>query len=332
MKRLAITSIYAAMSIFLFAACNNDNNDVINNGTQNPEADVYIAGNNGETAVLWKNGQATTFPYLGALDVAVSGNEVYLLGLRYEGTNTSPFYYYWKKEQPETPTSLGGGGNAISVSGSDVYVGGGSELFNRSPINPCYWKNGQEIDLPNAAGLGTVTDIAVSGNGDVYMAGLYYGPNGVAVYWKNEELVVLGSVDPGGKVAIAVSGNDVYVCGTVVDDSGQREAVYWKNGQMVELAQNAYTTGIAVSGNDVYVCGSSSDEAVYWKNGKQITLEQNNVPTTGIAVHGNDVYVCGYTGSNSPGTYDPNKYTAVYWKNGEKVELGTGMAYAIVVK
>ena len=325
MKSIAITTIYAAMSILLFAACNDDNDDVINGGTHNTPANVYIAGVSNGTATLWNNGQSTTFPdYTSATDIAVLGNDVYLLGSK------DSQYCYWKEGQPETPTIVKGVGNTIAVSGNDVYMGGddGDKI-------PCYWRNGQKTNLPMFIGSlfsATVMDIAVSESGDVYMAGWYLfgGDSGwVAAYWKNGDLFIFSQnnrqIDE-ASIAIAISGNDVYVCGTTTSPDSGREAVYWKNGQQVVLAQNAHTAGIAVSGKDVYVCGSNSDGgAVYWKNGKQITLTQN-ATATGIAIYSNDVYVCGYTNAGS------GISTAVYWKNGEQIELGQGVANAIAVK
>jgi len=346
-KAIALTSIVLSLTfVTVIVSCNNDDdNNSSNNDTPQTSGNVYIAGNNGETAVLWSNGEATTFPYETAYGVAVSGNEVYVVGSR------DNQYCYWKAGQPETPTILEGqttgsspllppyavsSKGAIAVSGSDVYAG--------STPSGYYWKDGQRVSLPDG---GYVAGITVSGN-DVYMAG--YDNNGAeAVYWKNGQKVVLAGNTNAltGCVAtgIAVSGNDVYACGSLSNpyvDTNVPEyctAVYWKNGQRITLSSQsvAYTTGIAVHGSDVYVCGNllpttnMMQTAVYWKNGQQITLAQNdittgiNAVTTGIAVFGNDVYVCG-TISNSDGS------TAVYWKNGRKVELGTGAANAITIQ
>ena len=361
MKRLAIISIYAVMSIFLSAVCTDY--DKYDNGSQ-PQTNVYIAGDidNGDnfTAVLWKNGKPTTFPdYSSVIDIAVSENDVYLLG----GTNS--VYCYWKMEQPQTPTLLeGGNGHAIAVSSNgDVYVGGEQRAGDNDPLLPCYWKNGQKVslsvDYPYELRGGEVEDIAISGDNVYIVGGLFGSSNELhssAVYWKNGQQITLAH-NQGYPSSIAVSGNDVYVCNGgsdgsgIIEEDGNAFAVYWENGRQITLTQHRdgyddyIPSGIAVYGSDVYVCGyffrpmiynysgsgsgSTTGEtvrwkAVYWKNGQLITLAQNAV-ATGIAVHGNDVYVCGYMYSGS-GTL------AVYWKNGKQVVLGQGVANAIVIK
>jgi hypothetical protein len=127
----------------------------------------------------------------------------------------------------------------------------------------------------------------------------------------------------------------VYITGS----DGHR-AVYWKNGERVELPQNAGADGfanafdIAIAGDDVYIAGYDSPAgpkayAVYWKNGTRTVL-----PTTGkeaaahaIAVVGSDVYVAGTDGEHVP--------IPVYWKNGKRFELpitgDRGKANAITV-
>ena len=355
---IALTSIVLSLTfVTVFVSCNDDDNNSSNDGTPQTSGNVYIAGSNGESAVLWSNGQGTIFPYETAYGVAVSGNEVYVIGSR------DNQYCYWKAGQPETPIILeehSSGpslpptlalpfmgntfptplyGNAIAISGSDVYAG------NTSTSSGYYWKNGQRVSLPDE---GYTTGITVSGN-DVYMAG-YTGTDGAydAVYWKNGQKVVLAN--NASSTGIVVSGNDVYVCGFTITGGSRANAVYWKNGQQITLSAQdvpeqsayasagSYATGIAVHGNDVYVCGNfvpTSNlwpSAVYWKNGQQIILAavddssgMMGAMTRGIAVSGNDVYVCGTT-------YSSGTSTAVYWKNGHKVELGTGVANAITIQ
>jgi len=352
---IALTSLVLSMMfVTLLVSCNNDDDDATGGGDtqQSSQGNVYVVGYTGDadakTAVLWNNGQTTTFPYIEAYSVAVSGNDVYVTG------NKDYQSCYWKVGQPETPTLLNGSfiprrdygysGNSIAISGNDVYVGGSDE----STQHPVYWKNGQKVSLPfdntpldTNNEYGWVTGIAVSGN-DVYATGGTMGYTdvfGKAVYWKNGEQFILPKNENYPTYAteaegIAVSGSDVYVCGSqsVPDDEVRGVAVYWKNGRQITLSTVASEAfGIAVSGNDVYVCGYAMAypsyllSAVYWKNGQLITLAQN-AEAVGIIVSGNDVYVCGNVYD------DDDNSTAVYWKNGKQIELGTGEASGIAIK
>jgi len=117
---------------------------------------------------------------------------------------------------------------------------------------------------------------------------------------------------------------DIYVAGNVIDQKAI--AVYWKNGEMIELTgdwaqPDAYAKAIKVVGQDVYVAGEQMDgqqnfKAVIWKNGIATNL---NTPTgesarvTCMAVDNHDVYVGGILQRN-------NQTVAVYWKNNEPVK------------
>jgi len=93
----------------------------------------------------------------------VSDKDVYLVG------NSSDYYgntaTYWKNGlrvqlAPDNPYSSFG--NAVYVSGSDVYVGG---LMGDS--GPAYWKNGVQVSLPGPNKYPGVTSLFVNGD-DVY--------------------------------------------------------------------------------------------------------------------------------------------------------------------
>lgn len=123
--------------------------------------------------------------------------------------------------------------------------------------------------------------------------------------------------------AIAVSGSDVYVAGTV-SNSTSDSAAFWVNGKVTTLSPpsgmaNSVASAIAVSGGNVYVAGSATSSAgigtaILWVNGTATTLLPPsgivNCSAAAIAVSGGDVYVAGAAWNND---IDER---ATYWVNG----------------
>lgn len=226
----------------------------------------------------------------------------------------------------------------------DVYVAG--YVADLSAGIPAFWKNGRLKFIDSAhynftpdyglQGAGAVS-IAVSGN-DVYAAGyeIYQSPYRGDVYngisWKNGMLAdMTGGLTPIYLASIIKSGTDIYVAG-----GGNGVAVFWKNGNAVELNSGggpsvswASVTSMAVSGTDVYVAGyeekyGSYYVAKYWKNGNPVILSDGtkNTFATSIAVSGNDVYVAGNEEEVN------GMSVAKYWKNENPVNLNDGSTYA----
>jgi hypothetical protein len=106
-------------------------------------------------------------------------------------------------------------------------------------------------------------------------------------------------------------GPGVYVSGTQRKADGIGQAVYWKNGSLVELSKNieSSVTNIVVSGNDVYVAGKTGSAVGYWKNGIFDSLGPDINTYVQIAVYGTDVYLSSYSING------PTHFCGVY-KNG----------------
>jgi len=313
------------------------------------DTDVYISGGlltidtsidaQGYTAAYWKNGVPTTLqdsaPAARSYGIAVSGGNVLVAGTEsynephmfvpYSGS--APFMSYTKygaiamswangtqsyvsspyaysyDENDTGETILPDYVSGIAVSGSDIYLAGGVTSFSVGLSSSMhftgYWKNGVFVDLPNKF-TGTIPTDSTG----------YFAP----------------------KVnAIAVSGSDVYACGTEITELGETGDIYnliyrataWNNGVITYLgATSDYSQayGVYVSGSDVYVAGvlapgGSNSHAVYWKNGTAVAVD-NTVGSSAqsIFVAGNNIYVAGYSGGQT-----------VYWRNGKAYSLNKSL-------
>lgn len=230
--------------------------------------------------------------FASAKDIYVTDGDVYVGGIKNESSYVTSIVY-WKNGALVTVASgaLGStGGGSIAVKGNDVYIAG---MLDGDLM---YWKNGASVTL--AGGPGEVTDIAVAGNGDVYVSGYTFGSPDVAQYWKNGEKVTLGTGERASQAnAIFIENGDVYVAGweTVPRSSGSgtvRIARYWKNGEAVDLTDgthHAEANGIFVLDGKVYTTGVESMDrrsATYWINGEAVRLshEDNNGYASDIVV------------------------------------------------
>jgi hypothetical protein len=163
---------------------------------------------------------------------------------------------------------------------------------------------------------------------DVYTAGSFNtGTAYVPAYWKNGNLVKLAETQ-GDADVIAVDGEDVYVIGSLDDNSNKKRL--WKNGVMTDFSDGTngtYIYSLRILNGDIYAVGMLStlngDDATYWKNGIPHTI------TTGldsraydIAIVGNDIYVVGFQ-------YNENGMSvATFWKNDVGTPLTDGTTYA----
>lgn len=200
--------------------------------------DVYTAGHfyspglSKHYAVTFKNNQPQILTdgnqQAEALGIAVAGSDVYVAG--YYGTETR----LWKNGTMETLAGASGyRGIAVTTKGSDVYVLGYSYSL---PLKIRVWKNGVPTDIISGTGDAFGKSIAVSDNGDIYVAG-YEVLNGKAAarLWKNGTPATLNDGTKNAFAnAVAVKGNDVYVAGSERDANNSLEyARVWKNGTVV---------------------------------------------------------------------------------------------------
>lgn len=256
-----------------------------------------------------------------ALNTPLKAQSTPGLYLTYLGNDGGPnFVNYWKNGQVIKLSDGKTFAEALDivVSGDDVYVSG---YVNNSASEPVamYWKNDKAIILSDGKTYSKALALAVSGS-DVHLIG---NIGSTAVYWKNRVATKMGKDIT--LTDIFVAGQDVYISGYQVDENGDYQATYWKNGKAVKLASanpGAEANGIAVSGTNVYVAGKAKDKegieiAVYWKNGKE-TLLANGTSAQAISLSGNDVYIAGFERNAELINI------MVSWKNGQPSRLTDG--------
>ncbi len=370
----------------LLASCKKESHGSVSHPLPTP--DIVVLGTEGNTALYWKNGspskldsQATLSYGFNSSSLAVSDGLVYISGARpyFNGLIQAGMPLYWLNGMANTlPDSSGNAfGNAIFVSGTDVYVAGTTgypDTSHASYTTPnadypqngekaTIWKNGMPQSLPGYGVVGLVdsgkyavrtyedyvNSIFVSGT-DVYVSGGSLWQPAHAGYWKNGVRVDLtgalsyaaanGSSGFPTTSSIFVSGGDVYIAGYEATSLATTLAIYWKNGTPFYLNTDSiggsYAASVFVSGSDVYIAGwqniNNYSRATVWKNGVATTLTSGTTSSTAYSVYvsGSDVFVAGTK------WVAPGHYTAVYWKNGIPVTLTDGsinaIAYSIQVK
>ncbi len=263
------------------------------------EKNVYVLTLEGRTTgdfyTIYKNGtqlyefrQDTTV----ISKIAVSGNDIYIAGSRYQ--NSLPYYRasVWKngvlhfRDNSILETLASG----IALNGSAVIVCGREANISSGVVAGRYWVNGTATTVPDSYELYSV---ATSGS-DIYTAGVIPGSNQPA-YWKNTSRTMLQSAGQVGFTSeILVAGTDVYVAG-YESVSSRYQPRLWKNGEYQTLAntynQGGQAFGLFIDGTDVYVAGqlrhtqgAGNQVAVIWKNGVMKQLGSFTASSEAIGV------------------------------------------------
>jgi len=201
-------------------------------------------------------------------------------------------------------------------SDATVYVSGytGTQGLGQG----AYWTNDS---LHLAPGITQYTGVAFA-NSNLYLL------DDIG-YWINGSYTALPYVINTFTKSIVVNGSDIYIVGnnSTSNSTATAAAIYWKNGQEVDLTQNisnvtnAFTTSLFVAGTDVYTAGYlgvnyGNGQGVYWKNDSLVYLPDCYIPVA-IGVAGNTVYVAGQSLTHG----------IAYWVNGQETLLSGIPAY-----
>jgi hypothetical protein len=210
---------------------------------------IYIGGQDNGKPCYWLNGQNNSLGnYRGGVnDISVKNGVVYAVG--YRDKPPGIVGCYWKDGVAEDLPGLRPFGDAIFVEDQVIYIVGYSEDNSSYPF-ACYWKNGAQLSLdvptlhPNQ--ISEATDIYIH-DGDVYIAGFYWGNSDgynywQMCYWKNGERTDLMPHVPVGSKRPVIIANDsaTYIAA---------DTLLWIAGVRAELLYDpaSFITAISVN-------------------------------------------------------------------------------------
>ena len=213
--------------------------------------------------------------------LAVSGSDLYVGGdfIQAGGVPANNVARWNGSSWVSLGTGSGNGGNGVSgnvnaltVSGSDLYVGGSFSQATGVPANNVACWNGSSwasLSTGSGNGVNNVVDaLAVSGS-DLYVGGSFTQAGGIpANYiarWNGSSWASLGAESGngvrGGVIALAVSGSDLYVGGLFTEAGGlaANRVVRWNGSSWASLGTGSGNGGVfalAASGGNLYIGGN----------------------------------------------------------------------------
>jgi hypothetical protein len=304
---------------------------------------LYLGGSTDSKAVYWKlslsqpSDSVTTDTVQNATNISsivISDNTRYMVG----GSAG-----YWKNDSFVAILSASQL-NLLAVSGTTVYTAG-----TDISVTVAQWTNstesanldkGLEAIFPRVDWNFLLTGIAVSGpevlvSGSWVVEGIYGGHDssifsGFGVLFTNGSAQLLpynnytlfgGNLFPWTN-GVTVSGNDIYVPGTLPDTIPVPNGGFWKNSVWNNINNGQFhPSAIASADTNVVITGytytlpwnPSSMQGAYWHNGTLTHL--NGTSAVMVALYGNDVYVLGQDNNNN----------IVVWKNGALFKTLSGV-------
>jgi hypothetical protein len=242
-----------------------------------------------------------------------------------------------------------------TTGGPDIYVAGYETLhtdFDQNFKVAKVWKNGVATALTNPTGTNDIGDavansVFVSGK-DVFVAGwIFDKDNFYATLWKNGVATRLSQKTSYAQ-SVFVVGEDVYVAGYDYPASAQENAVVWKNGVRMPLANNVSNAVLLVAlsvymdGSSMYVAGADDGNAITWVFGAESSISKPYGYANQIIKNGDDVYTAGEIGAPylEQGDAGSNHIPqATIWKGNSSaqitklkgVEGGASCAYSVAI-
>ncbi len=262
--------------------------------------------------------------------LAVSSSDLYAGGVFTTATNSGGVAintYRIAKWNGSSWSALGSGLNnivqAIAVSGSDLYAGGGFTTATNSggvalTVNRIAKWDGSSWSALGAGMSASVITLVISGN-DLYVGGDFTtatNSDGVAVTanriakWDGSSWSALGSGLNSFVTAMAVSGNDLYAGGyftTATNNGGVSVTVNyvakWNGSSWSALGSglNSVLSALAVSGSDLFAGGNftaasgrAASRIAKWNGSSWSGLDSRlNNEVYALAVAGSDLYAGG---------------------------------------
>ncbi len=271
--------------------------------------EVFVLGNlfdanDVSTIKIWKNGAEVSLAEDAAgnkaLDMVMTATDLYLTG------NALGFPVHWKNKTgyPLT-TGIQGSGNALTLSGADVYVAGVEDNGSFNFIR--YWKNGTPTSL-TAGVFGDDESVSIDViNADIYVGGTEMEMNGgVAKYWKNGTPTPItdGSKDVHLNELVATPTSVYALYQEFTGTADHAKLVYWKDGTATPLTTGDYHSeggALTVAGSDVLLVGMEDDDQgiptpSLWINGTRFPLFDGTTPiyVYALKVIDNDIFMAGY--------------------------------------
>lgn len=222
--------------------------------------DVYVAGYENKSAILWKNGVPTTLTdnttEVSVNDLLISGNDIYVAGADH-GAGV-----IWKNGIKEILASYGEI-RALKIDGADFYAAG----YDNGVAT--VWKNGKAVALTDDNWNESSANGICIYNGKIYAAGYH---DTYAAMWEvsGDTVTETALTDDFSyaqcrSIALDTATGTVYCAG----NDGQNPC-YWVSGQKTVLAScsNFGTVLDAVCINGaIYMGGSDDNKAVVWIDG-----------------------------------------------------------------